>query len=205
MKYEDFAKHQLFQHLADINGFNLFINIPQLPGKIDEVVADQVVGALYDEVRKITKEAGFFHHYDLVPVREPDRVGVRYDDDRFNFELLWTNGRVSLRRRGSRMKNFHNWYTAFMPSARSIMASSSTILSDNLKRKMEILRAGFQFEFVIYDIRLDQPNAPIVRNSQIMERLVTGFPNSNGVVKAIEEQDDRISTARVDWAVSQWV
>lgn len=206
MKFEDYTKnHAMFRHLLDIQDFVLSADIPPVPGPLDDHVADLVISGLYDEVRRVIKAANFFHDYELSTVREPDRAGVTFDDDRYNFEVLWRNGRLLIRRRGSRLKNFHQWYMALMPSAGGIFTSAVAILGNALGRKMELLRAGFQFKFLLYDMTPDTLDAAPVRNSEIMQRLVRGYPNARGVVTEAEALPDNMSMGRVDWAVSQWL
>jgi len=201
LSFDDYAKSSLFQHLVDINSFHLLAEVPPLGRRIDPVRIDAIVSRMFEHLRGVVKGAGFFHDYELETSEEPGRFGVEYKDDRFDFSVNITDDRISLVRRGSRLRNFHKWYNALMPSASGIIEATGHILSEELKRKVEVLRSAFQFRFVIYDIEPEGAAKP-VSNSVIMRKLLRGFPDDTG---EMSEADHVLATmGRADVNIARW-
>ncbi len=201
--FEEYSNSRIFSRLADIRGFALTVDIPPIGMLVDDLFARRLVARLYDEsLRDVVRAAGFFFEDELQAVREAGGVGVRYADDRFAFLVGCTPNTIIISREGSRLSNFHNWYTAFMPSAQGVLTKVATILTEETNRRIDILRAGYRFNFLIYDICSETTNKR-VRNSEIIQKLLKGFPDDQGMIT--DSPHVLESLGRVDVSMMRWI
>lgn len=200
--FNQYSSSRIFTLLADIRDFQLFAEVPPIGRWSDDAFARGVVDKLYDKLRDIVGAAGFFYEDLLKSTREVEGVQVDYPDDRFEFGVVCTEKAVIIKRSGSRLSNFHDWYTAFMPSAQDVLTKATTILSEESGREIKILRTSFRFSFLIHDIEAETTHKG-VRNSEIMSKLLKGFPDDQGTIT--ESPHVLASLGRVDVNMTRWI
>lgn len=200
--FNKLANSHVFSQLADIREFALIAETPPIAMWGDDLFARIVLNRIYENLRDVIQAAGFFFEDELKASRALDRISVSYDDDRFGFQVICTEKSIVIQRSGSRFSSFHDWYRAFMPSAQGVLTKVSTILTEEMHRKIDILRASYQFDFIIHEIHLETTDHK-VRNSEIMRKLLKGFPDEQG---AITDSADIIdSLGRVDVNLNRWI
>jgi hypothetical protein len=89
-----------------------------------------------------------------------------------------------------------------MPSAQGVLSKVSTILTDAMGRKIDIQTASYQFSFLIYDFCLETTDHK-VRNSEIMRKLLKGFPDEQGAITDLPNVIQ--SLGRVDVNLTRWI
>ncbi len=202
LSFEKYSDSRIFSLLADIAEFNLVADIPPIPIWSDDIFSTQVTARLYETLRDVVQAAGFYNENILESARGIKGVEVSYPDDRYNFSLSCEGNQISIRRRGSRLSNFHNWYTSFMPSSQGVLTKTLSVLSEETGRKLDILRAGYFFKFLIYDIEAEATHKR-VRNSEIMQKILKGFPDDQGMIT--DSPNVLGSLGRIDVDLSKYV
>ena len=201
-EFKRYSDSQIFSRLSDISGFGLRAEIPRTSSWSEDAFANRVVTRIYERLREVVKAAGFHYEDELRQVRRTTEVGVEYADDRYDFAVRCSESQIAIERRGSRLRNFHDWYSALMPSAQGIMSSISTILSEETNRKVDLLRVSFRFSFLVHDLIAENTGQP-VRNSEIMQKLLKGFPDDNG--RITDNPAVLGSVGRADFAATRWL
>jgi hypothetical protein len=202
MSFAEYANSPMFSQLADIRNFRLIADIPPIGAWADDTFTSRLGYRIYEHLREVIKAARFFYVDELKPIKGVDQVIVQYLDDRYDFNVVCSEGNISIQRRGSRLSNFHTWYMSLMPSANGILSHISSALSDMLNRNIDFMRASFRFSFLIYDITSFSTNRP-VKNSEIMRKLLSGYPDEGGVIT--ESADVLPRMGRVDVAMTRWI
>lgn len=190
----------IFDRLSDINEFALVADIPPVPELTDPATSSIMSRAVYDKAVTAIQEAKFFSEDELSLVGGPNKCGVTYNDDRFDFSLRLEGSRLMLRREGSQFPDFHEWYMSLMPQIPVLVSAVLGILHKVTEREYGILRAGFVFKFLLHDLQKDGEK---VKNSQIMSRLVKGVPSDSG--RLSEEENIAGTTSRTDVNITRWV
>lgn len=201
MDFRTFSTGPIFDRLNDISGFSLAAEVPRLSWG-DDAVAARVIDRLYDHLRDVVRAAGFYYDNELRPIRRRNEVGVEYADDRFSFTVKCDDDTIFIERSGSRLDNFHDWYSAFMPSCQGIITTFASILSEETKRKVDVLRARYLFRFVLFELSAENTGRAI-KNAEIMRKLVRGYPDDNGLLT--DEPALLSSIARTDYNAHRWI
>ena len=202
MSFKEYANTPVFSRLADIREFTLAVDIPPVTLVGDELASTLVVASVYDQLRDVVKAARFFYEDQLETIKGPDYIGVRYADDRYDFSVILTDKSIRLARSGSRLANFHDWYTALMPSAQGILSNATSVISSMAKgRQINPLRGGYTFHFVLYDITSETTGAK-VKNSEIMQKLLKGLPDEKG--RIVDAPVGLATMGRMDVSVTRW-
>ena len=89
-----------------------------------------------------------------------------------------------------------------MPSAQGIMTNVANILSQESGRKLDIIRASYRFKFLIYDIKAENGDKK-VRNSEIMQKLLNGFPDDRG--RMTTDPSVLQTVSRADVSIGRWI
>jgi len=200
--FSKFANSRIFSQLADIREFALIAETPPIGILGDDHFSRVVINRIYENLRDVIQAAGFYFEDELKASRSVDRFSVSYEDDRFGFAVVCTEKSIIIQRSGSRFNNFHDWYRAFMPSAQGVLTKVSTILTEELHRKIDVLRASYQFDFIIHDMYLESTDQK-VRNSEIMRKLLKGFPDEQGSIT--DSPDITDSLGRMDVNLNRWI
>lgn len=202
MSFESFANSPIFSKLSEIRSFSLTGEVPPISGWSDNAFSARVVDRIYESLRDVVQAAGFYFEDQLKTTRQVNGVAVEYSDDQFDFVVVCQENQISINRRGSRLSNFHAWYQGLMPSAQGILANVANILTEETHRKIDILRASYRFQFLIYGMHTDTGNRS-VRNSEIMQKLLKGFPDENGTIT--DSSTVLSSLGRLDVDLSRWI
>lgn len=197
-----YSESSMFSRLADINYFRLIAQVPRVLPWSDEKLLSQLTDKMFEQLRDVVKAAKFHYEDELRPVRRSREIGVEYADDRYDFAVLCSEDNIVIQRRGTRLSNFHEWYSALMPSAQGILTNIAAAVSDLTGHKIDIMRARYSFEFIVYDLIAENTNKP-VRNSEVMAKLLRGFPDDAGAVTELPAALS--SMGRADVAISRWV
>jgi hypothetical protein len=200
--FDKFGNSRIFSLLGDIRHFRLHAEIPPIGRWTDDSFAREVVEKLYEYLRGVVQAAGFFHEDFLTSVRRVDGVAVEYRDDRFNFAVECNTDAIVIRRSGSRFSNFHEWYRAFMPSSQGVIENTATLLSEITGRSIDVLTGLYRFGFLLHDLEAETKKEQ-VRNSEIMQKLLVGFPTEAGQVD--ETSNELSSLGRIDVSLSRWI
>jgi hypothetical protein len=201
--FDEYSKGRIFRLLEDIRRFTVVAEIPPVARWADDNFSRRVLDKLYENVHDVVQAAGFYYEDTLKCSREPDGVAVSYPDDRFGFAVTCSEKAIRITRTGSRLSNFHDWYKAFMPSAQGVLTKAATILSEETATKISILLARFRFDFLIYDLATEGAQRKSVRNSEIMQKLLKGFPDDQGMIT--ETPNVLASLGRVDVDMTRWI
>jgi len=199
--FGQYANSQIFTLLADIAEFSVVAETPPLYWG-DSSSSRRVVDKLYENLRDVVQAAGFYYEDELKALVEAGGVGIEYRDDKFAFGLACTSDKIIIKRPGSRFSNFHDWYVSFMPSAQSVLAKTITILSEETGRKIDILRSMYRFNFLIYDLESENTRKRVL-NSEIMRRLVRGYPDERGMIT--DSPAILGNLGRVDVNLTRWI
>lgn len=202
MTFAQYASSQIFSKLVDIREFALVAEVPPLFTWSDAKLARKVADRIFEQLRDVVRAARFYFDTELKASIDEDGVAITYADDRYDFRVVCQGSSIAIHRRGSSLSNFHGWYTALMPSAQGIVTNVANILSQESGRKLDIIRAQYHFKFLIYDIQPDN-QTKTVRNSEIMRKLLNGFPDDSGRMTTV--QDTLQTVSRADVSVGRWI
>jgi hypothetical protein len=201
MTFEQFkGQNPIFNRLNDIQNFALIVETP--PFSLSDSDSLKIMTLIYDHLRKVVSAANFFYEDQLRMRRGPDQITIEYGDDRFSFSVSCRDRSIVIERNGSHLRNFHDWYIALMPSAPSIITRVAEIMSLVTDQRVDILRASYQYNFLIYDI-IPENGSGNVRNSVIMQKLLKGYPDDSGIVTDTTEVLS--SVARADVSITRWI
>src|SRR4051812_29020360 len=134
MKFAEYANSPIFEKLIDIREFSLVAEIPPIQSLADQQFSNRLAYQIYEQLREVVKAAGFYYEDHLEVSKGANRVTVEYRDDQYNFGVICSEEMISIRRQGSQLGSFHDWYTALMPSAQGILTNISAVLSKELGR-----------------------------------------------------------------------
>lgn len=201
MDFKQFATGPIFDRLNDITRFNLVAEIPKVSWS-DDAIAGRVIDRLYDHLRDVVRAAGFYYEDELRPIRRRNEIGVEYADDLFSFAVRCDDDTIVIDREGSRLNKFHDWFTALMPSGQGIITTFSSILAEEMKRKVDLLRVSYQFRFVLSELASDNTGRA-VKNAEIMRKLLRGYPDDNGILT--DDPALLSSIARTDYNAHRWI
>ena len=201
MDFEKFATGTMFHRLNDINRFVLAAEIPKVSWS-DDAIAGRVIDRLYDHLRDVVRAAGFHYENQLRPIRRKNEVGVEYADDVFSFTVRCDDDTMVIERHGSQLNKFHNWFTALMPSAQGIITNFASIMSEEMKRKVDVLRVAYRFKFILYELSADN-TGHLIKNAEIMRKLLRGYPDDNGLFT--DDPALLSSIARTDYNAHRWI
>jgi hypothetical protein len=159
---------------------------------------------MYEALREVVKAASFHYEEELEPFAEGGQVGVRYGDDRYDFSVVCSDNYISIRRAGSRLKLFHEWYEQLMPSAQGILQSITAILNRELTRDVSVIRASYSYEFLIYDM-VRASTGESAKNWEIVRKLLTAMPDEGGAMVESSPAGRATPMSRSDISMSRWV
>ncbi|MEV6159900.1 hypothetical protein AB0L53_57135 [Nonomuraea sp. NPDC052129] len=201
--FEQYANHPFFRYLDNINEFAITAAVPPVGAPLwnDPKFISVVTEKAYDYLREVIKGSDFYYESELSLYRDASGFGVRYADDEYGFRVLFREGQILIRRAGSNFRTFHDWFTRFMSAGQGIVTKATGILSESCERRIDVLQASFDFEFIVYDITPEGSNAS-VRNPEIMKTLIKTWPGTTGVVS--DDLDVLNTVARADFAVHRW-
>lgn len=189
----------LFQHLTDIHDFQLVLQISVIPELADDRISAEIARALYHLTSDLLAAAELYFDNELGIRSRSGQCGVIYDDDRFQFEVLLETERLAIRRTGSSLAWFHRWYATVMYHVPTLVEQILNALETKLGRKVKIVNGGFEWRFVLYDLKMNGP----VQNWKIMKKLLPAFPGDAGML----DQNEQVyrTTARADYNVARWI
>jgi hypothetical protein len=201
-----YGNSRIFSSLSDIQEFSLVVETPPISAWTDDKFSNNVRNKMYGNLLEVVRAAKFYYEDHLSTSRELTGIEVSYDDDRYYFSVECNVNYIIIKRRGSTFANFHDWYKAFMPSAQSVVANAVTILSDETGRTINPLRASHRFKFLIYDIRSSNDRSKLVRNSEIVQKLLRVFPDEFGRPAEPEKSPEVLSSlGRLDINLTRWI
>jgi hypothetical protein len=103
------------------------------------------------------------------------------------------DGRLIITEDGADLEVFHEWFKTFAPSASTIFDAVTSALTtiifgpDNTQRSISPTQSGFTFWFIVHDFRKRLRDGDLskdsYRNSELLLRLVRGYPDQSGVVR----------------------
>lgn len=203
------SDERIFDNLLDIRGFTLVLDLAPLPELASREVASALATGMYGVVLKAIEEAGFFQEDNLTIRSDTATASVVYGDDRYDFAVQVSHspeesrqGQLAITRSGSRFEDFHRWYAAIAGQFPEMVKGVLSLLRDTTGREIRAFRGGFQFRFLLYDLRVGDAGRPI-RNSDVMRKLIRGVPDDDG---ALSESDNVVNSAgRIDVNLSRWV
>lgn len=193
----------IFEMITGLVQFELVATTSSFAGSSDEPFQTEIGAAAYDHIIDVLRETGFFYEWELKVVRQADSVVVRYDDDRFDFQVAVGEQQIVIRKDRCALEDFHRWYGLFMPSAQGIIQAIQDSLSKASGRKVQILRVGFHFRVTLDQLK-DQDGRE-VKNSDVMRRLLRRTPDLGGRIVEAETIEDPITLGRQDVTISRWV
>lgn len=200
--FKTFRIGKLLPKISDISDFSFIAEIPSINLGNDPKIMHRVGDRIYDLMQDVVRAADF-HKVDVLRVvNGADQIVVQYPDDQFDFAVRCGSKTIAITRSGSRFANFHDWYVAFMPSAQGVLTTVATILSEELERKIELQRAWYEYKFLVYDLHPENTD-DLIRNTEIMKKLLKGFPDDQGVI--IDSTEIFGALGRVDIDMSRWI
>ena len=202
MTFATYSSSPIFSKLIDIREFTLVANVPPLFTWSDDKLSRKVADRIFEQLREVVRAARFYFDHELKASVDADGVAVTYADDRYDFRVACSGSNIAIVRRGSSLSNFHAWYTALMPSAQGIVTNVANILSQESGRKLDVIRASYRFRFLVYDIQAENGDRK-VRNSEIMRKLLNGFPDEKG--KMTTDPAVLQTVSRADVSVGRWI
>jgi hypothetical protein len=229
LTYERFVANSsqpdFLEQLTHISGFT-YIAETNLLGGWSEDKDRRVIFRLQSTIQEALKLSGFHNQVALTTRRFSDGVEFSYDDPDFEFTYFLDGaGRIVLTRRGSTIRQFHEWYRRFMPSLPALIMDSVNTMNEELtgfdKEEVEdqresganwrpvikVERASYNFDLVIA-IKLDSiPERPGLLNVEILnESLLRRVPAGNGSLvdpKSLDPDEFGLVTYQVNrWADS---
>lgn len=189
------------QHLRE---FQFSATVPPFVRGEDDKVIAQVARATYSRMLEVLVASGFYHQDDLSLILRDGGFELNFSDADLGFQFGMLDGRITLRRGGSRLDRFSAWYSAFMPSLGSLVDQ----VVDGLRTygewtRVDVLRAQMSFAFIAFDFKPTLEIEQTVRNAQVMNRLISAAPDDGGSLAKPDEAASALG--RVDYAVSRWV
>jgi hypothetical protein len=213
LDFGTYSKAPIFRNLANINNFSMLIEVPRVYRWINTPTATLVLSRLYDEVSRALTAAEFHSLNRLKPVLTQRSVSVEFDDADYGFTLVFDeDGDLNLLRRGSSFARFYEWYRRFMPSLESLV---SRVLQGILEEVtmgrpsgqsfspvLRPVRAQYRFRFIAYDF-VRPPSDVVVRNSEVMTRLVQSLPGASGHLEGVSASAFE-EFGRMDVNLNRW-
>lgn len=190
---------------VSISEFTFEAAIPPLGVAADELILNRVARDLYATFLDVLEEARFFRE-DSLELRINSRgFEILFQDADLEFSFSLSDGRLSLRRRGSGLSRFKEWYSRIMPSLNGIVDKVSSSLVEHAEwPTARVLQAQMAFRVIAYDfIPVGSENRTSVKNARIMDRLVRSVPGFDGKLESPTAEDSDLG--RVDYKLSRWV
>lgn len=189
-----------------------------LAGRWSKVIdADRVAIRVQASILESLRLAEFHNPGDLDVLLLPGGIRFEYSDPDYGF--VWSiddDGAIKLRRPGSSLKRFHEWYRKFMPSVSSVLREIVAALDDEIARtsgrrnNLAIHDVSYTFRIICFGFA-PVPNqktplgeVPVVTNLDLMKRLLNRLPDADG---RLADTGDvrREEYGRLDYQASRWV
>jgi hypothetical protein len=208
-----YSADPIFVDLTAINHFLLRVQFPQFRTWTDASSMSRLGDTIYNETYELLERARLFRFEDLVRTTADWGVGVHYKDSDNEFHVeLSTTSQLTLRRPGSSMKRFYDWYVRLVPEFHRLYEEVKRQLErdapvvDGAYRTVVPAQAGYMFKYVIHNFRViergQEPHE--VKNSALMKSLLRRVPDDEG--KLVDLDDARLGDlGRVDVSVNRWI
>jgi hypothetical protein len=202
LSWAEYANAPIFTWLTNINSFSVSADIPPVFEINDRAFLARLGADVYQHMQDLVEAAKFFEP-DQIHVREAsNQLFIVYEDDRFDFALEILEDRIRIRRSGSSFDDFHQWFSAFNRGLPDFINKILETLKNLTSRKYTVQRASFSFGFILHSVKTIGSNPQLVRNTEIMKRLVRGLPDDDGT---LSDSEDTLATAgRIDCNFSRW-
>ncbi|MFG1645506.1 hypothetical protein ACGFMK_34930 [Amycolatopsis sp. NPDC049252] len=207
VEWEKYAHLPIFEHLSSINYFQLSVQFPRFRAWSSADQMHGVADCLYEEAYELLTRSKLYRYDELRRTTGSHFVGVHYEDADTDFHLeLTTGAELILRRQGSSMERFYQWYMRIMPEVHKLYVKVREYL-ERLSvplRDIGPARAGFVFRFILYDFRTVGRASEPVKNSTILGSSLAKVPGVDG--KLLDLGSSRLGDlGRIDLAVSRWI
>lgn len=191
--------------IEHINNFEFVAYLPPVfSARPEDAVANSARSA-YLKIIEILEASEFYHSEQLRLHIYPKTYGfaIKFEDADYGFEFAFVEDRLVLRRSGGSLERFEAWYRRLMPSLGSLIDSTIRSMEEASEwERIEILRAQFRFTVIAYDFQpLDGDR--IVRNSEVVPRLIVAVPGEGG--RLVQASESQSPFGRIDYKVSRWV
>lgn len=203
-KYSDIA---IFEHLGSINYFVLTIQFPRFRAWSGTEQMHSMADCLYEEAYELLTRSELYRYDKLRRTTGSGHVGVHYEDADTDFHLeLTTNAELVLRRQGSSMKRFYEWYMRIMPEVHKLYVKVREYLESMSVplRDVRPARAGFNFRYVLYDFKSNGRGSMRVKNSTLIGASLSKIPGPDGRLLQLNGHELG-DLGRIDLAVNRWV
>jgi hypothetical protein len=207
VEWEKYADLPIFEHLGSINSFQLSVQFPRFRAWSSSDQMHAVADCLYEEAYELLTRAELYHYDELRRTTGSNSVGVHYDDPDTEFHLeLTTGAELVLRRQGSSMERFYQWYMRIMPEVHKLYVKVREYLEQLSVPLRDIgpARAGFVFRYVLYDFRTMGRASEPVKNSTIIGASLAKVPGADGTLLDLDSSQLG-DLGRIDLAVSRWI
>jgi hypothetical protein len=201
-QWQTFADGVLvLKDLRDIQAFNFRAEVPMTVIWANDEVRLRVAQLVYDEVLDILKVSGLYRYDQLSVLGGEEQILVRYDDDRYGFEVSLQGESVTIARRGSGFERFHRWYVEVAPHFGGLVEKicsaieASISAASGLERRMSVHDASYSFRFILFDVH-DETNGSVLSNSEVLQGLIPQSPGATGGLAETRQETESI--ARLD-------
>ena len=178
-----------------------------------------VARMLYPRLLQVLREARFFEE-DLLKL-QLSSTGLEFNfrEADFGFVLSVVDNVLHLRRGGSELGRFDEWYRALVPSLASVVSTTLEAFEETFKwEDLRVLRAMCAFKVLAYGFETPDGEAPQsdsvgshpqtgegrIRNTRLMSSLLRQVPGEGGRLSPVSETIED-SLGRVDLKVSHWM
>ncbi len=183
----------------DINSFQMTIDFPMIADWENDEIRARLQDRLHDDMIALLQTAQFYSESQLQQSKSADNFSILYKDDIYDFQVSVYQNKVVISKSGLKMQTFHFWYQSALPGMRTLVSSLLDLMEELLRRKMNVTNVIYRFGFVAYDFRKD---AKENKNYQVLNRLITKIPGSDGMIESVEGSSTEIS--RADYKVNVW-
>lgn len=166
--------------IRKIREFSMTISFQKLMQNWDEPMRRALVLALYSATAKAMETAKFLN-FTAIEVRDSaSDVTLSHSDDQNHFRIEISTDRMRVTRRGSSLAQFHEWYSAFVPTMSTIWTSVKHVLDSRLGIDLPPLAIDYNFKLLLENLRDSDTTSTPTRNTAVVAKVLPHFPNYAG-------------------------